>query len=65
MHLDVTSSPVTINELRVVIKHTPATSVPGPSGLSYAMMKEWSGEVLESAHDALTQIRDTSSFPDW
>ncbi len=40
--LEATSSPVTVDELRAAIKRTPATSVPGPSGLSYAMMKEWS-----------------------
>ena len=59
------SAPVSIDELRAAIKLTPTTSVPGPSGLSYAMMKEWSAEVLEVAHEALTQIWETSTIPDW
>jgi len=65
MLLEATSSPVTVDELQAAIKRTPATSVPGPSGLFYAMMKERSEEVLESAHNALTQIWVTSIIPDW
>jgi len=52
--LEFTSSPITIDDLQVAIKRTPATSVPGPNGLSIAIIKEWSEEVVESAHNALT-----------
>jgi hypothetical protein len=60
-----TSEPVSIEELRAAIKRAPASSVPGPSGLSYAMMKEWPEEVLQAAHNAMTQIWDNGIIPEW
>ena len=60
-----TETPISIEELRAAIKRTPVTSVPGPSGLSYAMMKEWTEEVLQAAHTAMTQIWESNTIPDW
>ena len=60
-----TSIPVSIEEFRAAIRRTPASSVPGPSGLSYAMMKEWPDEVLQAAHSAMTMIWDTGTIPEW
>ena len=62
---EVTSTPITIDELRAAIQRAPASSVPGPSGLSYAMMKEWPDEVLLTAHSAMTTIWDTGTIPSW
>jgi hypothetical protein len=42
--------PISMEDLRQAIKRAPGTSVPGPSGLSYAMMKEWPESVLIKAH---------------
>ena len=62
---EATSQIITIEELRAAIARTPASSVPGPSGLSYAMMKEWPEEVLQAAHLAMTQIWETGTIPNW
>ena len=37
-----TSRPVSIVDLKAAIARAPIGSVPGPTGLSYAMMKTWS-----------------------
>ena len=62
---EATMTPVTTEELRAAIKRAPASSVPGPSGLSYAMMKEWPEEVLQAAHLAMSQIWETGTIPAW
>jgi len=36
--------------------------VPGPSGLSYAMMKEWPESLLIKAHQAVTEIWKERSY---
>ena len=41
------NKPITMAEVQAAIRKAPSGSVPGPSGLSYAMMKEWPEQVLE------------------
>ena len=60
-----TSIPVTIENLKAAIAKASTTSVAGPSGLSYAMMKEWSPKVLKEAFDAMTMIWETGQIPNW
>jgi hypothetical protein len=60
-----TNRTVTIDDLKAAIKRAPKTSVPGPSGLSYAMMKTWSPAALEEAHQAMTMIWETGEIPNW
>jgi exonuclease III len=55
--------PITIEELRQSIRLAPSNSVPGPSGLSYNMMKEWPLAVLEKAHAAVAQIWEDKIVP--
>ena len=62
---EVIKAPICIEELRAAIRRAPASSVPGPSGLSYSMMKEWPEEVLLAAHTAMTMIWDTGTIPEW
>ena len=53
---EVTSRPVLIDDLKSAIARTPINSVPGPTGLSYAMMKAWTPKVLQEAFDCMTMI---------
>ena len=48
--------PISLDDLRKAIRKAPSGSVPGPSGLSYAMMKEWPEPVLARAHAAVQAI---------
>jgi exonuclease III len=57
------SQPVTIEDLRQAIRTSPSGSVPGPSGLSYAMMKEWPESVLTKAHAAMSEIWEQKIIP--
>ena len=60
-----TSRPVSIDDLKTAIARAPVASVPGPSGLSYAMMKTWSPTVLKEAFDDMTMIWETGQIPNW
>jgi len=53
---EATTRPVTIEDLKAAIAKASSTSVPGPSGLSYIMMKTWTPKVLKEAFDAMTMI---------
>jgi exonuclease III len=55
--------PIELEEVKHAIKKAPAGSVPGPSGLSYAMMKEWPEEVVFKFHMALNQIWEQKIIP--
>jgi len=50
------SQPISLEDLRQAIKPAPSNSVPGPSGLSYAMMKDCSDSALIYAHEAVAKI---------
>ena len=58
------SKPITIEEVRAAIKKAPSGSVPGPSGLSYAMMKEWPEQVLVSAQETMNTIWEGKLIPE-
>ena len=62
---ETTERPVTIEDLKAAITRAPVTSVPGPSGLSYAMMKEWTPKGLQKAFDCMTMIWETGQIPNW
>ena len=53
---ETTERPVSLDDLKAAIARAPVNSVPGPSGLSYAMMKEWTPKVLQDAFDCMTMI---------
>ena len=55
--------PITIDDLRLAIRTAPSGSVPGPSGLSYAMMKEWPEAVIIKAHAAVSEIWEQKRIP--
>jgi len=55
--------PISLEDRRQAIKRAPGTSVPGPSGLSYAMMKEWPESVLIKAHQAVSEIWKEKIIP--
>jgi len=57
------NQPISLEDLRQEIKRAPGNSVPGPSGLSYAMMKEWSDSALLKAHEAVDQIWKEKIIP--
>jgi len=54
--LEALSHPILLKDLRNAIRKAPSGSMPGPSGLSYAMMKEWHEPVLVRAHTAVQAI---------
>jgi hypothetical protein len=60
-----TSRTVTLADLKAAISRSPKKSVPGPSGLSYAMMRAWTPAALQEAHSAMTMIWETGSIPNW
>ena len=62
---EATERPITIDDLKAAIARAPVSSVPGPSGLSYAMMNEWSPRVLQEAFDAMTMIWETGQISNW
>ena len=62
---DVTSKPVSLDDLRQAIAKSSTSSVPGPSGLSYAMIKSWTPAVLKEAFDAMTMVWETGQIPNW
>jgi hypothetical protein len=62
---EITSLPVTLDDLRLAIAKSSTSSVPGPSGLSYAMMKTWTPKVLKEAFDAMTMVWETGQIPNW
>ena len=62
---EATTRPVTIEDLKAAISKASSTSVPGPSGLSYLMMKTWTPKVLQEAFDAMTMIWETGQIPLW
>jgi len=62
---EATSRPVSIEDLKAAIAKASASSVPGPSGLSYAMMKTWTPKVLLEAFNAMTMIWETGQIPLW
>ena len=55
--------PIELEEVEHAIKKAPAGSVPGPSGLSYAMMKEWPEKVVLKFHKALNHIWEQKIIP--
>ena len=60
---ETTSRPVSIDDLKAAIARAPVGSVPGPTGLSYAMMKTWSDKVLKEAFEATAMIWEKSKYP--
>jgi len=52
-----------MQKFRKHIRKAPSGSVPGPSGLSYAMMKEWPESVLVRAHAAVQVIWEEKIIP--
>jgi len=61
--LEALSQPISLEDLRNAIRKAPTRSVPGPSGLSYAMMKEWPEWVLVRAHTAVQAIWKEKIIP--
>jgi exonuclease III len=61
--MEVLSQPISLDDLRNAIRKAPSGSVPGPSGLSYAMMKEWPESVLVRAHAAVHAIWEEKIIP--
>ena len=51
-----TSSPLKLDDLKSAIAGAPTVSVPGPTGLTHAMMKTF---------DAMTMIWETGQIPKW
>ena len=62
---EATSRPVSIDDLKAAIARAPVGSVPGPTGLSYAMMKTWSEKVLKEAFEVMTMIWELGQIPNW
>jgi len=55
--------PISIDYLREEIRKAPSGSVPGPSKLSYAMMKKWPESVLVRAHATVQAIWKNKIIP--
>jgi len=62
---EATTRPVTIEDMKSAVAKASSTSIPGPSGLSYIMMKTWPPKVLKEAFDAMTMIWETGRIPLW
>jgi len=52
-----------LEDLRQAIKREQGKSIPGPSGLSYAIMKEWPESVLIKAHQTVSEIWKEKIIP--
>jgi len=57
------SQPISLEDLRNAIHKAPSESVPGPSRLSYTMMKEWPESVIVRAHAAVQAIWEDKIIP--
>ena len=58
------NQPITMDEVKAAIQKAPSGSVPGPSGLSYAMMKEWPEQALKLAHETMNTIWERKLIPE-
>jgi hypothetical protein len=61
---EVVMQPIQLEELRQAIRKAPSGSVPGPSGLSYDMMKEWPETVLQRVHETVDKIWREKLIPE-
>ena len=57
------SQPPTLVDLQQAIRKAPSGSVPGPSGLSYAMMHEWTEPVLLDGEISSNMLEDEMAMP--
>eukprot|EP01041_Mallomonas_annulata_P008426 gene8426-biopygen4060 len=55
----------TIDEFLDVVAHCPNTSAPGPTGLTYAMIKVWPAETQKMAYQALAAMWEDRQIPPW
>eukprot|EP01041_Mallomonas_annulata_P042122 gene42122-biopygen5635 len=55
----------TIDEFLDVVTHCPNTSAPGPTGLTYAMIKAWPAETQKMAYQALAAMWEDRQIPPW
>jgi len=60
---EVTTRPVTFAELKAAISKASSTSVPGPSGPFYIIMKTWTPKVLKEVFNAMIMIWETGQIP--
>jgi len=58
------TQPITLEDLRIAIRFAPSSSVSGPSGLAYAMLKLWPEAVLIEAHMAVKPIWEDKFIPE-
>ena len=58
------NTPPTMAEFESQIKRISRDSTPGPSGLTYNMIKAWPSEVVSAAHSALTEIWERKMIPE-
>ena len=60
---DILERPITMAEVQLAIKRAPSGSIPGPSGLSYAMMKEWPEEATKLFHSSINVLWEQKIIP--
>ena len=56
--------PPSFARFKYALQHGKTKSSPGPSGLTYTMMKHWPDEVLKSIYDLLVRLWNTKSHPE-
>jgi hypothetical protein len=56
--------PPRFETFKYAIQHGKTKSSPGPSGLTYTMMKQWPDQVVQTIYDLLVRLWNTKTHPD-
>ena len=57
--------PPTIEEFTNNLKKCKENSAPGPTGLSYNMIKEWPEDLLKKVYEILAELWETQAIPEY